>query len=92
MRGGLWTTVLALGLQGCAVLTSPVSALAGRPYGATQLDLEVLRHEGGGSSPGLMIPRIPPALGWFDLPFSLALDTALLPLSCLAAVTQDAGD
>lgn len=88
---GLFAIVLALGLQGCAVLTSPVSALAGRPYGATQLDLETIRTGGGGYSPGLMIPRIPPALGWIDLPFSLTLDTALLPLSCLAAVTQHAG-
>lgn len=81
MRAG-WACLLAVGLPGCALLTSPVSALVGTPYGATRLDVETIRDGSSGWSPGLMVPRIPPALGWIDLPLALVLDTALLPLSC----------
>ena len=72
--------VVALWVSGCATVTSIDSAEHGTPlvYSGTRLDLAAIADDESGLR---KFKTPPPAYPWLDLPFSLAADTVILPLT-----------
>ena len=76
----VWLVAAAFWASGCATVTSLDSAGRRGPlvYSGTRLDLAALV----GDEHGLRrFNTVPPAYPWLDLPFSLAADTVILPLT-----------
>lgn len=80
MRTGLSWLVMALWVSGCATVTSIDSAEHGTPlvYSGTRLDLAAIADDERGLR---KFKTSPPAYPWLDLPFSLAADSFIFPLS-----------
>jgi len=80
MKTGLVWLVMALWVSGCATVASIDSAEHGTPlvYSGTRLDLAAIANDESGLR---QFKTMPPAYPWLDLPFSLAADTLIFPLS-----------
>ncbi|MCA8921274.1 MAG: YceK/YidQ family lipoprotein [Planctomycetes bacterium] len=79
-RGLACASLVAL-VPGCAVVTGPLGASQGVPFTATAVDLGILSgacHFGGTAK----------VFGAVDLPFALAVDTALLPVALALHVPE----
>ena|SRR5581483_11717670 len=72
---------LLLGLSGCGtirMMPSGGSARAPKIYSGTRLDLHAIS---GSREPLKRFGATPPEYPWIDLPFSLLLDTLILPVT-----------
>ncbi len=82
-RGGviLGTLILALGLSGCTTFVSLLEPNSPKIFGGTRMSLDAHARASSGETP---------AYGWtwyplmlIDLPLSVVIDTALLPVTIL---------